>query len=162
MKPVMSAAPSTPSPKHTHQVVIALRPCRPRNDFTSISNPAMRNSIPNPSSFSSGIPPSLPDASPSTFGPISIPKISKNTTSGMRLPISRDITGDTSATRETQKIETYWAVPSTLVLSAAAPEATNTCEAPVTPCAATPAASTPTEPNNPVTPNSTDMKPHKK
>ena len=112
-KPVMSAAPSTPSAKQTNQVAIALLPWRLRSESTLISNPAIRKSMPKPSSFSSGMPPSLPDASPSTFGPMSTPQISKNTTSGMRLPVSRDMMGESSAAKVTQKIETYCAVPST-------------------------------------------------
>ena len=98
-----------PKPKHTPQVTSAAEPWRLRREDTLISKPAIRKSIPRPSSFSRGMPPSVP-ARCNTFGPMSMPKMSRNTTSGMRLPVSRESTGEINATSVIQKIETNWAL----------------------------------------------------
>ena len=63
--------------------------------------------MPKPSSFSSGIPPSLL-ARLSILGPISRPKMSRKTTSGIFLPVSRERIGDSNATNVIQKMDTNW------------------------------------------------------
>ena len=98
-----------PKPKHTPQVTSAVEPWRLRREETLISKPAMRKSIPRPSSFSRGMPPSVP-AKCSTFGPMSMPKMSRNTTSGMRLAVSRESIGEINATSVIQKMEMNWAL----------------------------------------------------
>ena len=85
--------------------------------------------MPRPSSFSSGIPPSLL-ARLSIFGPMSRPKISRKTTSGIFLPVRRERIGDSNATNVIQKMDTNWPLswldPSDRVV----PEARRAPEAP--------------------------------
>ena len=106
-----------PIPKHTSHVSSERLPARPRTSSTSISVPAMRKSMPMPTSRNTEIG-SVRDASPRTFGPMMTPRMSSQTTSGTRLRVSEDSRGAMAAAAAIRKRETM--APSvSLVLDAA-------------------------------------------
>ena len=106
-----------PIPKHASHVSSERLPARPCTSSTSISVPAMRKSMPMPTSRNTEIG-SVRDASPRTFGPMMAPRMSSQTTSGTRLRVSEDSRGAMAAAAAIRKRETM--APSVpLVLDAA-------------------------------------------
>ena len=96
---------ASPIPKHASHVSSERLPAPPCTSSTLISVPAMRKSMPMPTSRNTVIG-SVEAASPRPLGPTMTPRMRSQTTSGTRLWVSDESRGATAAAAAMMKRET--------------------------------------------------------